>query len=144
MPDLQQRIETEEEVQSYIEKLRYALSHGAEISFQQDRRVDQERDERYTNRFTVSDLFPDENPADVLREELKTLHAGEYIHTVKDHRFPKRSDMRVFGRRYHGADDVYIKIRVELLSAAGNHTTFVMSFHYAMMPFSEEQFPYRK
>ena len=71
MPDLQQRIETEEEVQSYIEKLRYALSHGAEISFQQDRRVDQERDERYTNRFTVSDLFPDENPADVLREELR-------------------------------------------------------------------------
>ena len=65
---------------------------------------------------------------------------GEYIHTVKDLRFPKRSEMRVFGRRYHGSNDVYIKIRVELLSAMGNHTAFVMSFHYAEVSFAEKYF----
>jgi len=66
------------------------------------------------------------------------------IHTVKDLRFRQRSEMRVFGRRYHESSDVYIKIRVELLSATGNHTAFVMSFHYAEISFAAEIFPYRK
>lgn len=39
--------------------------------------------------------------------------------------------MREFGKVYDGKGDVYIKVRVELLSEYGNHTTFVMSFHYA-------------
>lgn len=52
--------------------------------------------------------------------------------------------MREFGRFYEGKDDVYIKIRVELLSENGNHTAFVMSFHYAEIPFTPEDFPYRK
>lgn len=136
MSDINQRIESEQEVQNYIDKLQYALSRGAKIIFQIDRHVDQKRDERHTNRFTVSDLFPDENPVDAL--------VGEYIHTVKDLRFRQRSEMRVFGRRYHESSDVYIKIRVELLSATGNHTAFVMSFHYAEISFAAEIFPYRK
>lgn len=144
MSDINQRIESEQEVQNYIDKLQYALSRGAKIIFQIDRHVDQKRDERHTNRFTVSDLFPDENPVDALRRELQLLHVGEYIHTVKDLRFRQRSEMRVFGRRYHGSNDVYIKIRVELLSATGNHTAFVMSFHYAEVSFAAEIFPYRK
>ncbi len=110
MSDINQRIESEQEVQNYIDKLQYALSRGAKIIFQIDRHVDQKRDERHTNRFTVSDLFPDEK----------------------------------FGRRYHESSDVYIKIRVELLSATGNHTAFVMSFHYAEISFAAEIFPYRK
>ena len=144
MSDLNQWIEREQEVQNYIDKLRYALSCGAKITFQRERLVDQERNERYTNRFTVSDLFPNENPVDALRRELQLLHVGEYIHTVKDLHFPKRSEMRVFGRRYHGSNDVYIKIRVELLSAMGNHTAFVMSFHYAEVSVAAEIYPYRK
>lgn len=68
----------------------------------------------------------------------------EYMQTVKDLRFPKRSKMREFGKVYDGKGDVYIKIRVELLSAFGSTTTFVMSFHYAEIPFTPEMFPYRK
>ena len=49
MPDLNQWIESEQEVQNYIDKLRYALSCGVKITFQRERLVDQERDERYTN-----------------------------------------------------------------------------------------------
>ena len=41
-------------------------------------------------------------------------------------------------------DDVYIKIRVELVDECGNPTTFVMSFHFAEMAFVPEDFPYRK
>ena len=143
MPEQNQRIESKQDVQNYIDRLQYALFCGAEIMFQWHRRVDQERDERYTNQFTVSDLFPDENPVDVLRRELQSLKLEEYIHTVKDLRCPKKAEMRVFGRRYHDADDVYIKIRVELLSKAGRHTAFVMSFHYAERPFSTGVFPYK-
>lgn len=138
------RIESKIEVQSYIQDLKYALKNGAVISFQEDRQVDKERDVRHTNRFTVADLFPDENPVDALKHELQTLTVEEYMRTVKDIRFPKRSEMREFGRVYNGTDDVYIKIRVELLSEYGNHTAFVMSFHYAVTPFTSEMFPYRK
>ena len=143
MNNEQTRIETEFEVSCYLQNLKYALKNGARISFQQDRQVDQGRDPRHTNRYTVADLFPDEDPKDVLRRELEKLTAEEYMGTVKDLHYPKRSEMREFGRVYNGSDDVYIKIRVELLSEYGNHTAFVMSFHYAVIPFTPDMFPYR-
>lgn len=138
------RIESKLEVKSYIQDLKYALDHGAKINFQARRFVDDNRDEKYTNQYTVATLFPDENPVDALIRELKTLTVEEYMRTVKDIRFPKRSEMREFGKVYNGTDDVYIKIRVELLGEYGNKTTFVMSFHFAERPFTPEMFPYRK
>ena len=138
------RIESELDVRAYLQNLKYALDHGAKITFQEERLVDQRRDQRYTNRFTVADLFPDENPVVALKRELQKLTVEEYMQTVKDLRFPKRSEMREFGKVYDGKGDVYIKIRVELLSEYGNHTTFVMSFHYATIPFTFEMFHYRK
>ena len=61
-----------------------------------------------------------------------------------DVRFPNRSEMREFGKVYNGKDDVYIKIRVELLGMYGNTTTLVMSFHFAEKEFTQEMFPYRE
>lgn len=64
---------------------------------------------------------------------------------LKDKRFKNRSEMRVFGRQYAG-EDVYIKIRVELLDvilSGGGHTIFVMSFHFAEIDFTESDFPYK-
>ena len=52
--------------------------------------------------------------------------------------------MREFGKVYDNKNDVYIKIRVELLDMYGTATTFVMSFHFAERPFTAEMFPYRK
>ena len=138
------RIETELEVKTYIERLKYALSNGAKIDFQINRRVDDERDEKYTNQYTVNTLFPKENPVDPLKRELLTLRVEDYMQTVKDLRFPKKSEMREFGKVYNGKDDVYIKIRVELLGIHGQTTTFVMSFHFAEKAFTPEMFPYRK
>ena len=144
MPETTARIESEPDVRAYLQDLKYALDHGAKLTFQEDRLVDQHRDQRYTNRFTVADLFPDESPVTALKRELQKLTVEEYMQTVKDLRFSKRSEMRKFGKVYEGKGDVYIKIRVELLSEYGNHTTFVMSFHYATIPFTPDMFPYRK
>ena len=138
------RIETELEVKAYLQDLRYAITNGAQIDFQAKRRVDESRDEHYTNQYTVNRLFPDENPVDALKRELLTLTVEDYIQTVRDLRFPKRSEMREFGKVYNGNEDVYIKIRVELLGQYGNTTTFVMSFHFAEKAFTPELFPYRK
>lgn len=138
------RIESELEVKAYLQNLKYALDNGAKITFQVKRLVDDNREEKYTNRYTVDTLFPNENPVEALKRELKTLKAEEYIRTVKDLKFPKRSEMREFGKVYNGNDDVYIKIRVEVLNTYGSATTFVMSFHFAQKPFSAEMFPYRK
>lgn len=140
------RIESEEEVSAYLAKLRYALQNGAQITFQTHRKVDDNRDIKHTNAYTVAKLFPDENPVDVLKREIQVLKTSDYLRTVKDSRFPKRSEMREFGKTYNGDEEVYIKIRVELLSDGlfGKHTAFVMSFHFAVKPFAEETFPYCK
>ena len=142
--EINARIETELEVKAYIQDLKYALNNDAQIEFQVKRRVDEDREERYTNKYTVNRLFPDENPVDALKRELLTLTVEDYIKTVKDLRFPKRSEMREFGKVYNGDEEVYIKIRVELLGLYGNTTTFVMSFHFAEKAFTPEMFPYRK
>ena len=138
------RIESEIEVKAYIQDLKFALNNGAQIDFQAKRLVDEKRDEKYTNQYTVNKLFSDENPVDALKRELLTLSVEDYMQTVKDIRFPKRSEMREFGKVYNGTDDVYIKIRVELLGMYGNTTTFVMSFHFAEKAFTPEMFPYKK
>jgi hypothetical protein len=134
------------EVKTYLDRLKYALENGsATINYQEERRVDQKRNKRYTNRFTVSQLFPDDDEIEALKRELSHLTVEEYIETVKDTRFPKRSEMRVFGKQYSG-DDVYIKIRVELVStlANGANYVFVMSFHYSEWDFKKSDFPYKK
>ena len=138
------RIESELEVKAYIQDLKFSLNNGAQIDLQVKRVVDEKRDEKYTNQYTVNRLFPDENPVDALKRELLTLSVEDYMRTVKDTRFPKRSEMREFGKVYNGTEDVYIKIRVELLGLYGNTTTFVMSFHFAEKAFTPEMFPYKK
>jgi len=141
--EVQARIESESEVRAYLQNLKYALNNGATLTFQVKRYVDENREEKYTNQYTVNTLFPNENPIEALKRELKSLTIEEYMRTVRDLKFPKRSEMREFGKRYNGAEDVYIKIRVELLNLYGGTTTFVMSFHFAERPFTLDMFPYK-
>lgn len=140
-------IESKLEVITYLDRLRYALDSGnTKINFQKDRRVDENRDIKYTNRYTILNLFPDEDEVKVLRLELAYLTYQDYIETVKDRRYPNRSDMRVFGKKYLD-EDVYIKIRVELINviaAGGDNYIFVMSFHFAEEQLVESDFPYIK
>ncbi|MBR6004364.1 MAG: hypothetical protein IK068_06560 [Lachnospiraceae bacterium] len=138
------RIETEAEVNAYIQNLKYALNNGAKVQFVAHRKVDSGRADRYTNWFTADKLFPKEDAIKAIKRELLALTAGNYIKTVRDVRYPQKSEMREFGKTYKGEGDVYIKIRVNLLGEYGESTTFVMSFHFAERPFSSEMFPYRK
>jgi len=142
--EIRTRIESELEVKTYLQNLKFALNNGAKINFQVKRYVDTNRDERYTNQYTVNMLFPDENPLDALRRELLKLSVEDYMRTVKDIRFPKRSEKREFGKIYNDTEDVYIKIRVELLGMYGSMTTFIMSFHFAEKAFIPAMFPYKK
>lgn len=129
------------EVEAYLDKLYYTLGQeNTLITFQEVRKVDHERDIKYSNRYTIAKLFPDESPIGVMRRELQTLKISEYMETVKDLRFPKRSEMWVFGKQYN-SKDVYIKIRVELLP---RNTLFVMSFHFSTSIFVSGDFPYAK
>lgn len=146
MEELVARIESESEVSAYIAKMKLALDNGAVIRFQEKRRVDDGRDEKFTNGYTIRKLFPNENPVDVLRRELKTLTVRDYMRTVKDIKFPKLSEMREFGKTYDATEEVYIKVRIEVFDPnyGGAHTAFVMSFHFAEKPFDATSFPYRK
>lgn len=81
--EIKSRIESEIEVKSYIQDLKFALNNGAKIDFQAKRLVDVKRDERYTNQYTVNKLFPDENPVDALKKELLTLSVEDYMKTVR-------------------------------------------------------------
>ena len=70
------RIETQLEVDTYLAQLEYSLiSQHAKLQFQEDRLVDRQRAERFTNRYTVGDLFPDDDPVDALKRELLVLKA---------------------------------------------------------------------
>ena len=140
------RIESRLEVRTYIDRLKYAIESGsATINFQKKRQVDKNHDREHTNRYTMSKLFPNEDEAEVLKRELTKLTIKEYIETVKDFRFPNKSEMRVFGKQYL-EKDVYIKLRVELVSgahASGDNYVFVMSFHFSEIGFKESDFIYR-
>ena len=83
-----ERIETKVEVEAFLQNISYALDNKAQIEIQQYRSSDCKRDERFTNTYTISNLFPDENPVVALKRELRTLTVGEYIKTVKDLDFP--------------------------------------------------------
>jgi len=131
----------EEEVTTYLEKLRYALDQGnTMITIQEVRQVDSERPLEQTNKYTLAQLFPDESPKEAVRRELRILKANEYMETVKDLRHPNLSEFWVFGRRYN-EKDVYIKIRVEIIQ---RNCVFVMSFHFSTRKFVDNDFPYAK
>ncbi|MGV8149953.1 MAG: hypothetical protein ACLKAN_13215 [Alkaliphilus sp.] len=131
----------EEEVTAYLEKLKYVLNQdNAIITIQEVRHVDSERSLKYTNKYTLAQLFPDESPKEAVRRELRTLKANEYMGTVKDLRHPRLSEFWVFGRQYNDKD-VYIKIRVEIVQ---RNSVFVMSFHFSTGKFVNNDFPYAK
>ena len=143
MSDIATRIESKFDVQCFLQNLNYALDHNAKVRFQEVRQIDQNRDIKHTNKYTVADLFPNEDPVVAIKRELRELTVKNYIKTVKDTRFKNRSEMREFGKVYNGDKDVYIKVRVDLLSDCGDHSVFVMSFHYADISFDDSMFPYK-
>ena len=130
---------SEKEVEGYIEKLRFALSKkSTSLILEVKRKADANKEEQYTNRYTLAKLFADEDERKALKRELRKLRVEDYIHTLHDLETQRMKKLWVFGKRYD--KDVYIKIRVEILE---NHIV-IKSFHYAKWVFKESDFPYRK
>ncbi len=125
----QRMIQARHEVQTFLDRLCYALQDGgARINLVRMRRVDQRRDRRFTNEYTIAQLFPNEDPVQALKRELPSLTVADYIETVKDRRFPKRPNLLVFGKTYHEGD-VYVKVRIELMiSGSGWWEITILSF----------------
>ena len=131
---------------AYIQDLQYSLNHGARIQYQSRRYVEQFRDEKYSNEYTIAELFPNQDVLKVLTQELMSLKVENYIRTVKDINRPKNSEMREFGKVYGADKEVYIKIRVEVMKSGSfgvDHIVFIMSFHYSTIPFDRLTFPYQ-
>jgi len=56
------RKESKQEVQTYLDRLKYAIqSNTAKLTFQKYRNIDNNRNSRYTNRYTMGHLFSDED-----------------------------------------------------------------------------------
>lgn len=85
-----QRIESELEVKAYLQNLKYAIEHGAHVSFQRLRRVDDKREARFTNDFTVNALFPNEDIVEVLKRELSKFICGRVYTNDKRYSFSKK------------------------------------------------------
>ncbi len=135
--------ESELEIYSFLSNVKYCIESGdCQISVKTERRSEQKKDIKFTNKYTLSELFPNENPADAMKRELIKLTKRNYIETLEDIDYPERSKLRVFGKKYNA--DVYIKFRAELISkeAYGANMIFILSFHYAQYPFDGDTFPY--
>ena len=64
----QKYTESKDEVVTFLDSLFYALdSDNAKIELIQDRNVDKGRIDKYTNRYTLLCLFPDEDPVEAIK-----------------------------------------------------------------------------
>ena len=65
----QQLVYTKDEVETYLVRSKYAIEDKhSRFIIQELREVDKNRNIRYTNQYTVSQLFPDDNPVDLLKK----------------------------------------------------------------------------
>lgn len=140
------RIDQEDDVQLFLQQLRYAIKQKNTIfRYELKRRADLKRNRRFTNEYTLSVLFPSELEDVAIKRELLKLTTANYIHTVDYGSHYALKDNKVFGKSYD-AGDVYIKLRVELFSKSvgGSDYILVMSFHFAKWAYRDLDFPYRK
>lgn len=137
-------IEDRSEVLAFLAKLKHMLENQRTIiKLENNRKSDQYKKIEFTNRFTFSDLFPNENPVEVLRRELNLLSICEYMHTAVDVINPKAPNYYVFAKKI--GKYVYIKIKIVVFngSTPGQpDTALVMSFHYAEYMIDDKSFPY--
>ena len=98
-------------MKAYLQDLKFALEHGAKIEFQIKRSVDDNREEKYTNQYTINTLFPNENPVDVyikIRVELLGTY-GQATTFIMSFHFAERAfvpEMFPYRRgSFHGVKD---------------------------------------
>lgn len=138
--------ESKQAISTCLDQIYYLIKNNqTSISVEKYRLADSKRDPKFTNRYTLGVLFPDESETEALKRELLTLTVEEYIESIRDNRFPKLAPMRVFCKQYSNCD-VYIKLRVEMMSKelAGSGRIIVISFHFAEWKYCSTDYPFRR
>lgn len=123
------------EVKSLLGKLKLALNSGNIIVKTRD-----EEGKSYME--VTSILFPDKDPVDGIKEELRRLNLEDYIEVI-EHNRDKNNELWVFGKKY-SKGGVYIKFCVTLFKGGCNHETYVFSFHWAKWVLTDDMFPFIK
>src|SRR5690625_4872863 len=87
------RIEQKFVVEHFINEVKEALlNDSTQLSTEQKR----EEDEAELHENIMSILFPNEDETTVLKRELANLTSEDYLETLKDKKFPNKSETRVF------------------------------------------------
>lgn len=126
---ISKRVQSIAEVKDMLARLKYAIKSNPSFKIIVTRKSDEGKQLQYTNKYTLDNLFPNESPAEALRNELVTLSVEEYKETLTDDLYPEK-DLHVFIRQYD-EQQVFIKIRAELLTSTGRSLLVVISFHFA-------------
>jgi len=131
------RIEQKFVVQHFIEQLRETLRNEAlELFIQNEEEQDQEVDAEDLDQNALSVLFPNQDAAIVLTQGMRELAIGDYLETVKDKRFPNKSERRVFVKTIA---DQLLSVSVRLESDLAHVYVEVSVFEE-----SEADFPFKK
>lgn len=131
------RIEQKFVVQHFIEQLRETLRNEAlELFIQNEEEQDQEVDAEDLDQNALSVLFPNQDAAVVLTQGMRELAIGDYLETVKDKRFPNKSERRVFVKTIA---DQLLSVSVRLESDLAQVYVEVSGFEE-----SEADFPFKK
>ena len=92
IPITNRKIVPENDVKSYLKKLRYALDNGAIISIEENRKSEKTKKKEFTNRFYL-DLISLNNPKGKVQFIKKTIYdlvSQDYIGTVVDDLYTNR------------------------------------------------------
>lgn len=132
-------VESIEKVDTFISQLKYVIKNNGILEFQEVRKCDKHRNIKFSNKYTINKLFPDEDLVKAIKRELILLKHCDYLHTLKDIKFPNRSLLRVFAKKYSG-EYVYIKIRAEVV----HKFVHIISFHFSSVGIKENEFTYKE
>lgn len=138
-------VEERSVVLAFLAKLKFMLESPRTRIHLDIKKSDQYKPYEFTNRFTFADLFPNENPVDVLRRELSLLTISDYMHTAIDVINQKSPNYYVFAKKF--GKYVYIKVKIVVFNGSipgQQDTMLVMSFHYAEFYIDDNSFQYLK
>ena len=130
-------------VEHFLTEMKEALSSESAQLYSQHHRKE---DEAELHENIMSILFPNENETAVLKRELTGLTTEDYIETLKDKKFPNKSETRVFAKQYNG-EFVYMHVRVEMLEQEETgepEQGLITSLHFCESELEVTDFPYKK
>lgn len=134
------RIESQQDVNSFLKDTKEYLNNKAHLYCEVLNCSKDQDFKEVKNAYSLSSIFPDDNPIRALKRHLKGLKQESYICTIKDMHFLKKSEIRVFCLALQ-KKNFYLQIRNEKI--LNNHTIYI-SLKFSNSEFEKNIFPYRR